>query len=85
MDRDNVYTLETALERMRGLIGYAGDWTDISRYLPEDWLHNPERRRAATAATFAASLELAKAGRVELRQDEMFSPIELRRKGTADD
>ena len=85
MDRNNVFTLEAALERMRGLIGYAGEWTDISSYLPDDWLHHPERRRAATAATFAASLELAKAGRVELRQNDMFAPIELRRKGTSDD
>ncbi|MGB2358556.1 MAG: segregation/condensation protein A, partial [Paracoccaceae bacterium] len=85
MDRNNVFTLEAALERMRGLIGYAGEWTDISSYLPDDWLQHPERRRAATAATFAASLELAKAGRVELRQNDMFAPIELRRKGTSDD
>ena len=85
MDRNNVFTLEAALDRMRGLIGYAGEWTDIASYLPEDWLHHPERRRAATAATFAASLELAKAGRVELRQSEMFAPIQLRRKGCVDD
>ena len=38
------------------------------------------RRRAATASTFAASLELAKAGKVELRQSETFAPLELRRK-----
>lgn len=85
MDRNNVFTLEAALDRMRGLIGYAGEWTDIASYLPEDWLHHPERRRAATAATFAASLELAKAGRVELRQSEMFAPIQIRRKGCVDD
>ena len=36
MDRDAVFTLEQALERMRGLIGFAGTWTDISTYLP-DW------------------------------------------------
>ena len=29
MDRDAVFTMEQALERMRGLIGFAGDWTDI--------------------------------------------------------
>jgi segregation and condensation protein A len=65
---------------MRGLIGYAGDWTDLSVYLPDNWSSNPMRRRAATAATFAASLELAKAGKVEIRQSETFAPIQLRRK-----
>lgn len=80
MDRDSVFTMEQALERMRGLIGFAGTWTDISSYLPEGWGSDPVKRRSATAATFAASLELAKEGKVEIRQSETFAPIELRRK-----
>ncbi len=85
MDRDNVYTLEQALEAMRGLINFAGDWTDLTSYLPNGWTEDPVRRRAATAATFAASLELAKAGKVELRQSDTFAPIQLRRKASSDD
>lgn len=80
MDRDAVFTMEQALERMRGLIGFAGGWTDISSYLPEGWDLEPARRRSATAATFAASLELVKEGHLEIRQTETFAPIELRRK-----
>ncbi len=78
MDRDNVLTMEQALDRMRGMIGFAGDWTDLSSYLPEGWEVDPARRRSATAATFAASLELVKAGRAELRQQGLFAPIQLR-------
>lgn len=80
MDRNDIFTMEEALERMRGLIGFAVDWVDISSYLPDGWGASPMRRRAATASTFAASLELAKAGKVELRQSETFAPLELRRK-----
>jgi segregation and condensation protein A len=80
MDRDNVLTMEEALDRMRGLIGYAGEWTDLTSYLPEDWRADPKRRRSATAAHFAAALELAKAGRLRIRQAETFAPIELRRR-----
>ena len=80
MDRDHVLTMEQALDRMRGLIGYAGDWTDLMSYLPEGWHLDPKRRRSATAANFAAALELAKAGRVQIRQTETFAPIELRRR-----
>lgn len=80
MDRDSLFTMEQALERMRGLIGFAGAWTDISSYLPEGFTTDPGRRRSATASTFAAALELVKEGRVELRQAEVFAPIELRRK-----
>jgi segregation and condensation protein A len=80
MDRDAVFTMEQALERMRGLIGFAGDWGDLMSFLPEGWESDPARRRSATAATFAASLELVKEGRLELRQSETFAPIHLRKK-----
>jgi segregation and condensation protein A len=80
MDREAVFTMEQALERMRGLIGYAGDWGDLMSFLPEGWESDPVRRRSATAATFAASLELVKEGRLEIRQTETFAPIHLRKK-----
>lgn len=80
MDRDAVFTLEQALERMRGLIGFAGTWTDISSYLPDGFTSDPARIRSATASTFAASLELVKEGKVEIRQSDAYAPIELRRK-----
>jgi len=80
MDRESVFTMEQALERMRGLIGYAGDWGDLLSYLPEGWESDPVKRRSATAATFAASLELVKEGHLEIRQSDTFAPIELRKK-----
>jgi len=80
MDRRDVLTMEQALDRMRPLIGFAGDWTDLVSYLPDGWETDPVRRRSATAATFAASLELAKEGRIELRQGDMFAPIQIRRR-----
>ncbi|PWG18217.1 segregation and condensation protein A [Salibaculum griseiflavum] len=80
MDRDAIFTMEEALSRLRPLIGFAGEWTDILSYLPEGWENDPARRRSATASTFAASLELAKEGRIELRQGDTFAPIQIRRK-----
>jgi segregation and condensation protein A len=80
MDRDSVFTMEQALERMRDLIGYTGEWTDIVSYLPDGWANDPVKRRSATAATFAASLELVKEGHLEIRQSESFGPIELRKR-----
>ncbi|WP_113912690.1 segregation and condensation protein A [Roseovarius dicentrarchi] len=78
MDRDSIFSLEQALDRLRSLIGFSGGWTDISAYLPEGFGTDPARRRSATASTFAASLELAKEGRIELRQSEAFAPVEIR-------
>lgn len=85
MDRESVFTMEEALERMRGLIGFAGAWTDILSYLPNGWENDPKKRRSATAATFAASLELAKEGKVFIRQSETFAPIEVRRRDDRDE
>lgn len=81
-DRKNIFTMEEALDRMRPLIGYAGSWTDLTDYLPEGWGADPKRRRSATAATFAASLELAKQGQIEIHQTETFAPITIRARTT---
>lgn len=80
MERRAILTMEEALERMRPLIGFAGEWTDLSTYLPLGWSDDPAKRRSATAATFAASLELAKAGEIEIEQTDTFAPIRVRRK-----
>jgi segregation and condensation protein A len=78
MDRDSVYTMEQALESLRSMIGYAGQWAELTQYLPPEWRADPMRRRSATAATFAAALQMVKEGRMELRQDRNFGPLELR-------
>jgi segregation and condensation protein A len=80
MDRDNLFTMEQALERLRGLIAYAGDWSDLTAFLPEGWDASPLRRRSSTAAHFAAVLELAKAGKLTLRQGDNFAPLMIRRR-----
>ena len=78
-DRKDVFTMEQALERLRHLIGFAGDWTSLLTFLPDGWTGDV-RGRSATAATFAATLELAKQGKLEIRQAETFAPITLRRR-----
>lgn len=77
-ERRDVFTMEEALARLASLLGGMPDWVDLSQWLPDDWRTDPVRRRSATAATFAASLELARQGRIELRQDATFAPLRLR-------
>ena len=83
-DRQDVFSMEQALDRLRHLIGFAGEWTDLSDFLPEGWEMQGKRRRSATAATFAASLELARQGRLEIRQSDTFAPISFRLKPNPD-
>ncbi|UWR81370.1 segregation/condensation protein A [Phaeobacter inhibens] len=78
LDREAIFTMEAALDRMRHLIGYTGSWTDMLTYLPDGWHSDPMKRRSATASTFAASLQLVKEGHLELRQSETYAPIQLR-------
>ncbi|KAA9008921.1 segregation and condensation protein A [Histidinibacterium aquaticum] len=79
-DRTNLLSMEEALDRLRPLIGFAGEWTDLMSYLPDSWSADPARRRSAAASTFAASLELVKEGAIQIRQGETFAPIQIRRK-----
>ncbi len=84
MDREAVMTMEQALDRMRGLIGFAGEWTDISSYLPDGWNMDGVRSRSSTAATFAATLELVKEGKIDMRQGDTYAPIQIRKRADRD-
>ena len=79
-DRNKIYSMEQALERMKSLIGHAIEWGSLEQFIPEGWLEDPKRRRSVTASTFAAMLELVKLGKLELRQTNTFSEIEIKQK-----
>jgi len=79
-ERDKIFTMEQALDRMKGLIGHAIEWGSLQQFLPDGWEKDPKLRRSATASTFAAMLELVKLGKMDLRQTDTFAPIEVRRK-----
>ncbi len=72
-------TLDAALERLTRLIGVALDWSDLAAFLPPD-AHGP-MRKSALASSFVAALELARTGKVDLKQDEAFAPLMIRRAG----
>lgn len=73
-DRE-VMTLEAALDRVSTLVGERIDWSAIESFLPEA---GERLRRSALASSFVAALELARQGRIELRQAEPFAPLYLR-------
>ena len=66
----------SALERMMGVMN---DWGTFDSWLAE-YLTEPGMRRSVTASSFTASLELAREGVLDLRQDGPFRPIYLRRR-----
>jgi segregation and condensation protein A len=74
--RRRVLSLDEAIERVSKLIGSAIDWTVIEQFLPSS--DDPEYRRSALASSFVAALELARQGRISLRQDDAFAPLYIR-------
>ena len=72
-----VWSLAEARQILTRLIGAEADWTALDNFLLEACVA-PDMRRSARASTFAASLELAREGKIELRQDTAFAPIWLR-------
>lgn len=68
-----------ALERM---VGAMDDWGTFDAWLAQ-YLAEPALRRSVTASSFTASLELAREGLLELRQDGPFRPIYLRRRAAS--
>jgi segregation and condensation protein A len=71
-----VMTLESALSRVAAMLGVSLDWIELREFLP---VHaDPRLRRSALASSFVAALELARTGKAELAQDEVFGPLRLR-------
>jgi segregation and condensation protein A len=78
MVRDRmVMTLDSALARVSAMLGVSLDWVELRDFLPP--AHEPRLRRSALASSFVAALELARLGKAELAQDEVFGPLRLRR------
>ncbi len=75
-----LYSVDRAVARLASMLGAMPGWRTLSSFLPPDLQvrGDPLLKRSALASTFAASLEMCKAGKLRLRQDSAFGPIYLR-------
>lgn len=77
MVRDRmVMTLDSALSRVSAMLGVTLDWMELRDFLPPH--ADPRLRRSALASSFVAALELARLGKAELAQEDVFGPLRLR-------
>jgi segregation and condensation protein A len=75
-----VWSIKEARQRLERLVGAsAGDWAQLDLFL-EQYLPRNEEERSALASSFGATLEMAREGLIELRQDEPFAPIYMRKR-----
>ncbi len=72
-----VMTLESAIDRVSAMLGVSLDWMELRSFLPAD--AEPRLKKSALASSFVAALELARQGKAEIRQEDTFGPLHLRR------
>jgi segregation and condensation protein A len=77
IERRKVWSLVDARELLTRMLGEIGDWTALQQYILPYF--SPEDRVTATASAFAASLELVREGKLEMRQEGLYQLIYLRK------
>jgi segregation and condensation protein A len=82
VQRQPVWSIKDARLTLERMLGRMDDWTALDGWLV-GYLGDPGLRASVLASSFTASLELAREGALEMRQDEAFRPILMRRKPRA--
>jgi segregation and condensation protein A len=80
VEAPDLWSVEHALARLEAMLGIGSlpDWSVLMAYLPAIE-GDPLKMKSAVASTFVAALELAKQGKLVLRQDGgVYSPIYIR-------
>ncbi len=75
--RAPIFLIEEARARIERTLGQMPSWALLTRFLPPGW-GDGARRRTALASTFSAALELARDGKLEIRQMAPFGEIFLK-------
>ncbi|MBM3526384.1 MAG: segregation/condensation protein A [Alphaproteobacteria bacterium] len=78
IEATELYSMDAALERLSSMLGRMPEWTSLLSFVPTG-LRGGVVARSATASTLAASLELVRTGRIQIRQERGFGPIYVRK------
>lgn len=74
----NVWSIKDARKRLERLFGESlGRWVQLDLFLVQ-YLPSSEAKKTVLASSFGASLEMAREGLVELRQEAPFAPLFMR-------
>lgn len=72
-----VWSIKQARTRLEAMLGITTDWITLDALL--EWtIEDPHQRASMIASSFSASLELARDGRLDMRQERAFAPLHLR-------
>ena len=74
-----LHSVDEAIQRITEMFGSIKEWTNIMKFIPKFGLNNLINKSLITS-NFVASLELAKNGIIEVRQNEAFGNIFIKYK-----
>ena len=80
--RQPTWSIKEAREMLQKLVGQMNDWDSFDHWLAR-YLTDSALRPSIMASSFTASLELAREGVIEIRQEEAYQPIFMRRRAKA--
>ena len=72
-----LHSVEDAINRLKSIFGNLDEWTDLVKLIPS-FGSKKIINKSIISSNFVASLELAKNGFIEVRQDNIFGNIFLR-------
>ena len=75
---DEVVTINQAIDNITAWLIPVSDWTTIGSIIPDHWRDSSRKARSATASTLVASLELARRGKLDIRQLAPRESVEIR-------
>ena len=73
-----LYSMDAALERLETMLGRMPEWTVLTSFLPHG-IAGGLLGRSAMAAMLTAGLEMVRTGKLQLRQEQTFGPIYVRK------
>jgi len=75
---DEIVTINQAMDNMMSRLASLVGWAELGRFLPDAWQTDQELAKSAKASTLVATLELARRGKLEIRQLVTRQAVEIR-------
>jgi segregation and condensation protein A len=73
----DLFSVDDAISRIKNMFGSIKEWTNIMNFLPKFGMNNLVNKSSITS-NFVASLELAKNGLIEVKQNQTFGNIYIK-------
>jgi len=75
-----VFTTEEGIQLINKIIKQLSDWKDIRELIPINFKKSLKLKKTGLAGIFAASLELAREGKLDINQEKLFGDILIKGK-----